>query len=118
MEFFGATLSQLRLGFATPQLHGTYCSLSLLFSRRVPYCSVYPLQTSAYDVDMASLWSEHFYRGPASQLCFHPTKTLLAVASANDRAVHVINFHNSMGDFVVCGVGVAPPGQGGVNGLM
>lgn len=75
-------------------------------------------QLSAYDVEMASLWSEHFYRGPASQLCFHPTKTLLAVASADDRAVHVINFHNSVGDFVVCGVGVAPPGEGGVNGLM
>ncbi|CAN0362423.1 unnamed protein product [Pylaiella littoralis] len=79
---------------------------------------VFVKETSAYDVDMASLWSEHFYHGPASQLCFHPTKTLLAVASADDRAVHVINFHNSMGDFVVCGVGVAPPGQGGVNGLM
>ncbi|CAM9456895.1 unnamed protein product [Scytosiphon promiscuus] len=79
---------------------------------------VFVRQTSAYDVSMPSLWSEHFYRGPASQLCFHPTKTLLAVASAEDRAVHVINFHNSMGDFVVCGVGVAPPGRGGVNGLM
>lgn len=77
-----------------------------------------PPQTSAYDVDMTSLWCEHFYNGPISQLCFHPTKTLLAVASADDRAVHVINFHNSMGDFVVCSVGVAPPGQGGVNGLM
>ena len=75
-------------------------------------------QTSAYDVDMTSLWSEHFYNGPISQLCFHPTKTLLAVASADDRAVHVVNFHNSMGDFVVCSVGVAPHGQGGVNGLM
>ncbi|CAM9277675.1 unnamed protein product, partial [Laminaria digitata] len=79
---------------------------------------VFVKQTSAYDVDMTSLWCEHFYKGPISQLCFHPTKTLLAVASADDRAVHVINFHNSMGDFVVCSVGVAPPGQGGVNGLM
>ncbi|CAM9947612.1 unnamed protein product [Ectocarpus sp. 12 AP-2014] len=78
----------------------------------------YVKQISAYDVDMTSLWSERFYRGPASQLCFHPTKTLLAIASTDDRSVHVINFHNSMGDFVVCGVGVAPPGQGGVNGLM
>ncbi|CBJ28164.1 conserved unknown protein [Ectocarpus siliculosus] len=78
----------------------------------------YVKQTSAYDVDMTSLWSQRFYRGPASQLCFHPTKTLLAIASTDDRSVHVINFHNSMGDFVVCGVGVAPQGQGGVNGLM
>ncbi|CAB1115794.1 unnamed protein product [Ectocarpus sp. CCAP 1310/34] len=78
----------------------------------------YVKQTSAYDVSMTSLWSERFYRGPASQLCFHPTKTLLAIASTDDRSVHVINFHNSMGDFVVCGVGVAPPGRGGVNGLM
>ncbi|CAM9308631.1 unnamed protein product [Ectocarpus sp. 4 AP-2014] len=78
----------------------------------------YVKQTSAYDVDMTSLWSERFYSGPASQLCFHPTKALLAIASTDDRSVHVINFHNSMGDFVVCGVGVAPPGQGGVNGLM
>lgn len=93
-------------------------SRSLTFFSPIPACSTYTPQTSAYDVDMASLWSEHFYHGPASQLCFHPTKTLLAVASADDRAVHVINFHNSMGDFVVCGVGVAPPGQGGVNGLM
>lgn len=67
---------------------------------------------------MTSLWQEKLYRGAVSQLCFHPTKSLLAVASTDDRAVHVINFHNSMGDFVVCGLGVAPPGRGGVNGLM
>lgn len=78
----------------------------------------YLTQTSAYDVDMTTLWEEQLYRGPASQLCFHPTKPLLAVASSDDRAVHAINFHNSMGEFVVCGVGVARPGQGGVNGLM
>lgn len=77
-----------------------------------------PLQTSAYDVEMTSLWVEHFYHGPVSQLCFHPTKPLLAVASADDRAVHVVNFQNIMGDFAVCGVGVAPAGQGGVTGLM
>lgn len=67
---------------------------------------------------MTSLWQERFYQGPASQLCFHPTKHLLAIASADDRAVHVVNFNDVMGDFMVCGVGVAPPGEGGVSALM
>lgn len=94
---------RISIGFEGPHR----CSLILV-----------PVQTSAYDVEMTSLWHEQFYFGPASQLCFHPTKPLLAVASSDDRAVHVINFHNPMGEFVVCGVGMAPQGQRGVNGLM
>lgn len=73
---------------------------------------------SAYEVGMTPLWREHFHRGPASHLCFHPSKALLAVASVDDRTVHVVNFGSPTGEFFVCAVGVAPAGEGGVNGLM
>ncbi|CAM9814816.1 unnamed protein product, partial [Discosporangium mesarthrocarpum] len=75
-------------------------------------------QTSAYDVTLITLWREQLYQGAVSGLSFHPTKPLLAVASRSYRSVHVINFHNTMGDFVVCAVAVPPSGEGGVNGLM
>jgi hypothetical protein len=54
--------------------------------------------------------SQQVYTGtPVTQLLFHPTRPLLAIASGSHRSVHVLHFGPQDEDFRFCTLADAPP---------